>query len=111
MAIKQRRQPSAADVEAFGEAADQPSREAAPTPEPPTAKPAPAPTPVAERSVQASAGAWPAGLARTLTLRYPDPTIPQLLAELAMHEERSQHNTAVRALRRGLEEFKRDAGL
>ena len=113
MAIKPRRQPTPADIEAFGDAADKPVPRSEPAPEPTPEPPAPPSTrggQAAARPTGAST-AWPDGVARTLTLRYPDPSIPQLLAALAEADERSQHNTAVRALRRGLEELQREAGL
>lgn len=46
---------------------------------------------------------WPDNVARSLLVRYPDPELPALLAEVAALEERSNNATAVRALRRGLE--------
>ncbi len=131
MAIKSRKAVDPAAIEAFGDAADapaepskaqaaaesdsgggapaasrrEPTRSTA-TRRPPIAAATPA------KPVRSSANeAWPEDLAKTLTLRYPDPTIPQLLAELAVFDDRSQHNTAIRALRRGLDELKRDAGL
>lgn len=51
---------------------------------------------------------WPAGVPKTLLVRYPDPTIPQMLAELARLDERSQHAIAVRALKRGLDALKNE---
>lgn len=52
--------------------------------------------------------AWPAGVPKTLLVRYPDPTIPQMLAELARLDERSQQAIAVRALKRGLDALKNE---
>lgn len=46
---------------------------------------------------------WPDNVARSLLVRYPDPELPALLAEVAALEERSNNATAVRALRRGLQ--------
>lgn len=94
MAIKTRKPASPEAIEAFGAAADQPV-DAQPTGEvdtPPAgggeARPAPRPraTPAATRRATPEpdvAPQWPRDLAKTVTLRYPDPTIPQLLAELA----------------------------
>lgn len=110
-----------AAIEAFGEAAERPAvatavTTAAPavaTPRPSTprtapkaraaAKPrkAPVPTPAAE---------WPEDLAKTLLIRYPDMELPMLLAEVAQLVDRSQHATALRALRRGLEVLKDESG-
>lgn len=117
MAIKPRRpQPTAEEIEAFGAAADAaqkpPTTEAPTAPTPSRGGDAPTPAaPVARTVPAATRGQWPVGLARTLTIRYPDPVIPQLLAELAELDDRSQHNTALRALRRGLDELKRETGL
>lgn len=57
---------------------------------------------VARRGRVPSSG-WPDNVARSLLVRYPDPELPALLAEVAALEERSNNATAVRALRRGLE--------
>ena len=105
-----------AAIEAFGEAAERPpvatvttaapatttSRPSAPGAAPKAraaAKPrkSPAPTPATE---------WPDDLAKTLLIRYPDMELPMLLAEVAQLVDRSQHATALRALRRGLEVLK-----
>lgn len=100
-----------AAIEAFGDAAERPSvtkparSSSAPATKPatptrtPKKVPAPAVTPAAE---------WPEDIAKTLLIRYPDLELPALLAEVARLEERSQHATAVRALRRGLESMKNE---
>lgn len=100
-----------AAIEAFGDAAERPGdtepvrasstpvARSATTTRPPKKAPAPAATPPAE---------WPEDIAKTLLIRYPDLELPALLAEVARFEERSQHATAVRALRRGLEVLKNE---
>jgi hypothetical protein len=99
MAIKPRRQATPEAIEAFGDAAEPTSAT------PPT--PSPAPT-VAAHQRPSTPGEWPAGLARALQIRYPDPSLPKALADLAARDERSQHAIAVRALRRGLEELAKE---
>lgn len=47
-------------------------------------------------------------VAKTFLIRFPDATLPLLLAEVAQLDERSQHAVALRALRRGLEAMKAD---
>lgn len=100
-----------AAIEAFGEAAERPAD--APLAPQPTSRPtatrpapkkptAPAATPAAD---------WPADVAKTLLIRYPDLELPALLSDVARAEERSQHATALRALRRGLEILKEENGL
>ena len=101
-----------AAIEAFGDAAERPSEtepargtglpaaKAATRTRTPKKTPPPAATPAAE---------WPEDIAKTLLIRYPDLELPTLLAEVARLEERSQHATAVRALRRGLEGMKNEA--
>jgi hypothetical protein len=100
-----------AAIEAFGEAAERPSEaplaaqtasRTAPVRRVPKAAPAPAATPADE---------WPADVAKTLLIRYPDLELPALLSDVARAEERSQHATALRALRRGLEVLKDENGL
>ena len=116
MAIKTRKPASPEAIEAFGAAADEPTAPAPKPAEPPTAAESPEPAPRADRAPaqrepEDAGTTWPRGLAKTVTLRYPDPTLPQLLAELAELDERSQHNVAIRALRRGLDDLKREHGL
>lgn len=41
--------------------------------------------------------------AATMLIRWPDASLPTLLAEVSDADERSKHATALRALRRGLE--------
>lgn len=91
MAIKKRTAARPEDIEKFVAAAEQPVATVAPEPQP-KRKPAPKQS-------------WP----KTLLIRYPDESLPQALAELSELEERSLHATAVRALRRGLEELTREA--
>ncbi len=113
MAIKTRKPIDPAAVEAFGAAADPP----APVAAPPATRSSPEPSvPTSARArpaapVDDAPATWPRGVARTITLRYADPTLPQLLAEIAALDERSQHKVALRALRRGLDELKREHGL
>ena len=88
----------AAAIEAFGAAAedstvDEPVRTAPTTPKR---------EPVADM-------AWPVDVAKTFLIRYPDPELPILLAELARLEERSQHATALRARRRGIDALRAEA--
>ena len=99
-----------AAIEAFGEAAERPtealpiaqaSRQTATRPAPKKASAPPA-TPATE---------WPADVAKTLLIRYPDLELPALLTDVARAEERSQHATALRALRRGLEILKDENGI
>lgn len=113
MAIKTRKPIDPAAVEAFGAAPDAPASDAAPpvtlsSPEPPAPQP---PRTRAVAPVEDAPVMWTRGVARTITLRYADPTLPQLLAEIAALDERSQHKVALRALRRGLDELKREHGL
>lgn len=113
MAIKTRKPIDPAAVEAFGAAADAPTRDAGPPATPSTPEPS-APLPARARPtapVDDAPATWPRGVARTITLRYADPTLPQLLAEIAALDERSQHKVALRALCRGLDELKREHGL
>lgn len=95
MAIKKRPQADPAAIEAFGAAADTPPVTPAPVAPTPPRQVAPA------RSAQP--GEWPADVAKTLLIRWPDATLPSELAEVAGLEDRSQHKTALRALQRGLE--------
>jgi hypothetical protein len=108
MAIKRR--PSIdpakeAAIEAFGEAAERPviSGESGPGYPKTVAVPNTAPA----RTDQ-HVDHWPRDIAKTLLIRYPDLELPTMLGEVARLEERSQHATAVRALRRGLEVLKRE---
>ena len=97
MAIKKRPQADPAAIEAFGAAADTPAEAQAPV--------AAVPTPPRETAPARTAapGEWPADVAKTLLIRWPDATLPAELAEVAGLEDRSQHKTALRALQRGLE--------
>lgn len=119
MAIKSRKAVDPAAIEAFGDAADSPAN-VGPAPEPASAAPtAPGADTTAVRRAPGRARTtptravergWPVGVAKTVTLRYSDPELPELLAEIAALDDRSQHNTALRALRRGLDELKREVG-
>lgn len=106
MAIKKRRPAvDPAAIEAFGAAADQPvvseSVQSAPAP-----APEPAPVPAAPKATAAKG--WPDGVPRSHLVRWPDPELARLLAEVAALEDRSQQRTALRALRRGLEAIRAD---
>lgn len=48
-------------------------------------------------------------VAKSMLIRYPDAELPESLAALAELEERSQHATALRALRRGIAELTKEA--
>lgn len=116
MAIKKR--PRAADIEKFGDAAEA----APPAPAmPPAAEPAReeelfqapvrrTPTAAERRQRRSATEPWPEDLAKTTLIRYPDPSLPKQLLEVSDLLERSQHDTAVRAMRRGLAELAKDAG-
>ena len=90
-----------AEIDAFGDAAEQP------------AVAAPATTRVAtsrSTSTPKTVAVAPDKTAKTLLIRYPDDELPLLLAEVAGNIDRSQHATALRALRRGLDAMKGDNG-
>ncbi|GAB3306010.1 hypothetical protein GCM10027427_35650 [Pseudoclavibacter terrae] len=96
MAIRKRpsgRKVDEAAIEAFASAAESDSTGAGN----PSLHPQPA------RRGRVPSSGWPDNVARSLLVRYPDPELPALLAEVAALEERSNNATAVRALRRGLE--------
>lgn len=95
MAIKKRTPIDQARIEAFGEAAD-----ATPEATPPIENLAPASPAMPSRTV---AGEWPADVAKTLLIRWPDASLAIELAHVSALEDRSQHKTALRALQRGLE--------
>lgn len=82
-----------AEIDAFGDAAEQPTTAAR------VATP---------RSTPKTVVAGPDKTAKTLLIRYPDNELPLLLAEVAGKIDRSQHATALRALRRGLDAMKSD---
>lgn len=106
MAIKRRTDPATeAAIEAFGAGAEPPAAVPAAR-EPAVAKPARA---VASRSAAAKPALRLDNVAKTFLIRYPDESLPLLLAEVAQLEERSQHAVALRALRRGLDAMKADA--
>lgn len=112
MAIKRRPTPDPATeaaIEAFGDAAERPTET---TSERPAAAKSVAAGRIPKKTAAAAvtpAAEWPTDVARTLLIRYPDLEMPALLTEVARLEERSQHSTAVRALRRGLEVLKNEA--
>jgi hypothetical protein len=108
MAIKKRPQvdpETEAKIEAFGAAAENPA---------PTPAPAPAAAPARTTRAASAAARKPAertgDVAKTFLVRWPDDELPLLLAEVSALEDRSQHAVALRALRRGLEAMKADAG-
>lgn len=101
MAIKRRTpsaQPDPAAIEAFGAAAEAPTE--------PVAAPVAAPAETAPATPEPKPSTAP----RTLLIRYPDADLPRELAAVAAIEDRSQHATAVRALRRGLAILRAEAG-
>jgi hypothetical protein len=94
MAIKRRTpatQPDPEAIEAFGAAAE------APTVAVPTRAAERVPGVVADDEHKI-----PKTAPRTLLIRYPSTELPLELAAVAALEDRSQHATALRALRRGL---------
>lgn len=109
MGFKQRNKPEPADIEAFGDAADQPA---------PSAPVAAAPkTPRKSLDASLASGEWPEGVARTMLIRWPDPDLASQLVEVTALlktagdlDGRSQHATALRALERGLQAIKADLG-
>jgi hypothetical protein len=108
MAIKKRPQTdpeTEAKIEAFGAAAEAPVREPAPAPAAVTARAA-RPAGTAARKPAERSGE----VAKTFLVRWPDDELPRLLAEVSALEDRSQHAVVLRALRRGLEAMKTDAG-
>jgi hypothetical protein len=101
MAIKRRTdRATEAAIEAFGAGAETPATPAAPAKPARAATAPPAVKKVAPRSED---------LAKTFLIRYPDESLPLLLAEVAVLEDRTLHGTALRALRRGLNAMKADA--
>ena len=91
--VKPRRPADPAAIAAFGAAADEPSRVVGGvvhTPAPPTSSKEPA-------------GDWPTGVPKALQLRFKNPEDALLLQQLTTKLDRSQHDTALRAFRRGLE--------
>ena len=112
MAIKKRPpvdKAQEAAIEAFGAAADRPATP--PTPDQAATPSSAKKTAAAARSQprQAATATSAEDVAKTLLIRYPDAQLPLLLAAVAKNEERSQHATALRALRRGLEAMSNDA--
>lgn len=102
MGIKKRPAPTAADIEAFGDAADQPL---------PSARAAAAPT-ARRKAFDATptSGEWPEGVARTMLIRWPTPELASQLVDVTALlkaagdlDGRSQHATALRAMERGLQ--------
>lgn len=93
MGIKRRPTADLAAIEAFGDAAE-----------------SPAVTPAQVRRDEPSGEGWPDDLARTLLIRYRDPELPALLAEVARLDGRSQQMTAQRILRQGLQAALKELG-
>lgn len=91
-------------IEQFGNAADT-IVEPQPQPQPPAPTPKPAVyKPVSKARVRVSAPSRAEeDQAATMLIRWPDASLPTLLAEVSDADERSKHATALRALRRGLE--------
>lgn len=87
-----RRQPDTAAIEAFVAGVDQPVAK--------VAEPAPM-----KIDTAALAEAWPADLPKALQLRFKDPEVARMLQLLTNKLDRSQHDTAMRAFRRGLEQM------
>jgi hypothetical protein len=94
-----------AKIEAFGAAAESPAREPAPAPAVAPARAARTASTAARKPAERSGE-----VAKTFLVRWPDAELPLLLAEVSALEDRSQHAVAIRALRRGLEAMKSDAG-
>lgn len=103
MAVKRRGTKTTADSKAIEEFAARASDRDLPVQEQTTEK-----SETASAHTADSGQVWPAGVPKTLLVRYPDPTVPQMLAELARLDERSQHAIAVRALKRGLDALKNE---
>lgn len=97
MAMKRRVKATAAEIEAFGDAADQPhvSNEKN---ENAAAATATVPQPRETQEVT-----WPAGLPKTFLIRWADPNLVYQIEDMARIEERSKHQTVLRALERGLQ--------
>lgn len=95
MAIKKRTPVDQARIEAFGAAADAPTENATLAADPPPAVPTTPSKP--------AVGEWPADVAKTLLIRWPDANLALELAQVSALEDRSQHKTAIRALQRGLD--------
>ncbi|WP_440711733.1 hypothetical protein [Herbiconiux sp. YIM B11900] len=106
MAIKRRTDPATeAAIEAFGAGAEALTSPAV-APRAPAARPSRA---AAARPAAKKPSGRAEDVAKTFLIRYPDESLPLLLAEMAQIEDRSQHAVALRALRRGLEAMKADA--
>lgn len=116
MAIKRRERaiPDSAAIDSFGDAAEAPpERPLAPTPAPVTpSQEKPSAEDPRGRSPKAATvrdNEWPEGLSKTFLLRYPDPSIPSEIEELATLVGRNKHQTTLLALRRGVEALRREA--
>ena len=106
MAIKRRSDPvTEAKIEAFGAGAEMVST--------PAAEPISAPEGIAKSSMPRPSTRKSISrteeVAKTFLIRYPDDSLPRLLAEVAQLDDRSQHAVVLRALRRGLDAMKADA--
>ncbi|WMY80066.1 hypothetical protein [Citricoccus sp. I39-566] len=105
MAIKKRSK--SAVIEAFGEAAERPVGSGQDSRDSEGVVVAPARSSrSASTGRREAAGEWPEGVARTMLIRWPDPELAAELDAVAKMDDRSQHATAIRALRRGLEAIK-----
>jgi len=111
MGIRKRQTVDPAAIERFGDAADA-SAQAAALSVAPTTTPIDSPVMPAKPDLQSTGkaessggvvGEWPKGVGRTLLVRWPEPDLAIVLAEVAALEDRSQHKTALRALKLGLE--------
>lgn len=112
MAIKKRTPVDRASqleaIEAFGDGAERPVEpQSSPIAQAVTQPPL-VTAPLAQSPVDPG---WPDGVAKTFLIRYSDPSMPLGLAELARLEDRSQHASALRALRRGIEVLTAEAKL
>ncbi|MFZ4843970.1 hypothetical protein [Mycetocola saprophilus] len=97
MAIRKREPVEQAKIEAFGAAADTPLSDPALSVNAPVPRVTARPS---EKATQTAASDLP----KTFLIRWGDDVDLALeLAEIAKLEDRSQHKTALRALRRGLE--------
>lgn len=96
MAIKKRTSASAAEIEAFGDAADAPPKAMATTP-------VHTPETISDTGQQApSVEGWPTGHPKTFLIRWPNADLVMELEAVAKLEDRSKHQTILRALERGL---------
>lgn len=105
VAIKRRTDPATeAKIEAFGAGAEAVLARAEPILVPTESAKSSTPRPSTQKTISRTEE-----VAKTFLIRYPDESLPRLLAEVAQLDDRSQHATALRALRRGLDAIKADA--